>query len=60
MLSDDIFIYDVVKNLEGQYSIWPEHLGPPPSGWNIAGCKGEKQVCLDYIKENWKEMKFSL
>lgn len=56
MLSEDIFIYDVVKNSESQYSIWPEHLGAPPSGWNIVGCKGEKQVCLDYIKENWKDM----
>ena len=49
-------LYDVVVNDEEQYSIWP--VGKAiPAGWREAGKQGEKQACLDYIKEVWVDMR---
>jgi MbtH protein len=53
---EDTTIYKVVMNHEEQYSIWPAHR-ELPLGWNAAGPEGLKQVCLDYIKEVWTDMR---
>jgi MbtH protein len=49
-------IYVVVVNHEEQYSIWPEYKAIP-TGWKAVGTTGQKQVCLDYIKETWIDMR---
>lgn len=49
-------IYAVVVNDEEQYSIWPEHK-EKPLGWNYDGKKGNKEECLEYIKEIWTDMR---
>jgi len=28
-----------------------------PVGWRSLGTRGEKQVCLDFIRENWTDMR---
>lgn len=46
----------VVLNHEEQYSIWPEGK-EIPLGWTADGVKGDKQTCLDHIKEVWTDMR---
>ena len=46
----------VVVNHEEQYSIWPAYR-EPPLGWREVGVSGDKQKCLDYIKEVWTDMR---
>jgi MbtH protein len=53
---DDTTIYTVVMNSEEQYSVWPAWK-PIPAGWRAAGKTGEKQECLDWIKEVWTDMR---
>jgi MbtH protein len=48
--------YEVVINEEGQYSIWPSGKAIP-HGWNVAGKNGDKDACLQYIKEVWTDMR---
>jgi len=51
---DDPTIYKVVKNAEGQYSIWPADR-ENPAGWTAVGVQGPKHECLAYIKEVWTD-----
>ena len=53
--SDDT-IFRVVINHEEQYSIWPDYL-ELPDGWRAVGPTGKKQVCLDFIKDAWTDMR---
>jgi MbtH protein len=53
---EDTSIYQVVVNYEEQYSIWPEYK-KIPGGWRSIGKTGNKQECLDYIKEVWTDMR---
>ncbi len=49
-------IFQVVVNDEEQYSIWPAEQDLPP-GWRAEGPRAPKQECLDYIDENWTDMR---
>jgi MbtH protein len=53
---DDNTIYNVVLNHEEQYSIWPVDK-EIPLGWKATGKSGQKQECLDHIKEVWTDMR---
>ena len=53
---DDNTIYNVVINHEEQYSIWPVDK-EIPLGWKTTGKSGQKQECLDHIKEVWTDMR---
>lgn len=53
---DDQTIYKVVLNHEEQYSIWPSYR-ENPLGWTDAGKVGNKQECLEFIKEIWTDMR---
>ena len=55
-MSDAQLQFDVVINAQGQYSLWPAGK-PMASGWNAAGMRGERQVCLDYINQHWIDMR---
>lgn len=48
--------FEVVINLEDQYSIWPKRK-EVPYGWKVIGKSGLKDECLDYIKEIWTDMR---
>jgi len=53
---EDSRTYDVVVNLEGQYSIW--NTGRElPSGWTAVGKSGSKTDCLSYIRGLWTDMR---
>lgn len=43
-------------NDEGQYSLWPAFIDVP-AGWAIAHPKAGRNVCLDFIKTNWTDMR---
>ena len=52
----DQIVYKVVINQEEQYSIWPADR-ENAQGWRDVGKQGQKQECLDYINEVWKDMR---
>jgi MbtH protein len=47
--------YLTVINHELQYSIWPAWK-PVPAGWREV-MAGSKEQCLEYIKQNWTDMR---
>ena len=53
---DENTTFDVVKNHEEQYSIWPT-FKPIPGGWHKEGKSGSKSECLQYIDEVWTDMR---
>ena len=52
----DQFLYAVVVNAEGQYSLWPADR-EPPKGWDPAGKSGTKAECLAFIEDVWTDMR---
>lgn len=46
----------VLINDEGQYSLWPT-FKEAPAGWSAVGPRGGRKECLDYIEENWTDMR---
>jgi len=46
--------YNVVKNDEGQFSIWPARKAIP-AGWSAVGVADAKTACLDYVKVTWTD-----
>jgi MbtH protein len=48
--------YLVLINDEGQYSIWPDYLDIP-AGWTSVREPGSRESCLQYINENWTDMR---
>lgn len=48
--------YLVLVNDEGQHSLWPSFINVP-AGWTIAHEHDTRRGCLDYIKENWTDMR---
>ncbi|MFE2282283.1 MbtH family protein [Streptomyces sp. NPDC059454] len=48
--------YLVLVNDEGQHSLWPS-FAEVPAGWNVVVQETGRQACLDYINENWTDMR---
>lgn len=48
--------YQVVVNQEEQYALWAADQ-EIPNGWESVGPKGDKEVCLAYVKEVWTDMR---
>lgn len=46
----------VLVNDEEQHSLWPSGLDVP-QGWRISHDKDTRQACLDYIEENWTDLR---
>lgn len=53
---EDLMIYHVVMNHEEQYSIWPIQR-EIPSGWRSVGKTGTKKDCLNFVAENWTDLR---
>jgi MbtH protein len=51
---DGVFL--VLVNHEGQYSLWPE-FAQVPSGWTLSFGPHNRDACLDYIGQNWTDMR---
>ncbi|MEI6211116.1 MAG: MbtH family NRPS accessory protein [Pseudomonadota bacterium] len=48
--------FQVLRNAEEQYSLWPS-AQTPPGGWTAVGSVGSKAECLQYIEANWTDMR---
>ncbi|MFF7177358.1 MbtH family NRPS accessory protein [Streptomyces sp. NPDC008121] len=46
----------VLVNEEGQHSLWPA-FAEVPAGWLVALPETDRQACLDYVEENWTDMR---
>jgi MbtH protein len=53
---DDDTTYEVLRNDEDQYSLWPaDH--DVPAGWYLVGKQGTKDECSAYVDEVWTDMR---
>ncbi|WKN18654.1 MbtH family protein [Streptomyces sp. JUS-F4] len=48
--------YLVLINDEGQHSLWPSFIDVP-AGWTVAKQEDNRAACLEYIEENWVDMR---
>ncbi len=48
--------YQVVRNDEEQFSIWPAGR-EIPAGWHAVGVSGTKDECLAHIRDVWTDMR---
>lgn len=46
----------VVVNSEGQHSLWPS-FAEVPSGWEIATGPDNRDTCLQYVEEQWSDIR---
>ena len=53
---DENATYHVLVNDEGQYSLWPS-FKDVPQGWTIAKKSDSRAACLNYINQNWTDMR---
>ncbi|MEV4378100.1 MbtH family protein [Streptosporangium amethystogenes subsp. fukuiense] len=48
--------YLVLVNDEGQHSLWPAFV-EVPAGWTVVLPETDRQAALDYITDNWTDMR---
>ena len=48
--------YLVLVNAEGQHSLWPSFAEIPP-GWSVVLPETDRQSALDYVEENWTDLR---
>jgi MbtH protein len=53
---DEDGTYHALVNQEGQYSLWPT-FADVPAGWSIAHGESTRQDCLEFIEQNWTDMR---
>jgi MbtH protein len=53
---DEKGVYLVLINDEGQHSLWPS-FAEVPAGWTIVKEESSRKDCLDFINENWTDMR---
>jgi MbtH protein len=56
MNDEDTTTYQVLRNDEEQYSLWPVLLDVP-AGWTPVGKQGTKTECMSYVDEVWTDMR---
>ena len=53
---DDSLQHFVLRNAEGQYSLWPE-FAVNPDGWSVVFGPAERRDCLEYVEQHWVDMR---
>lgn len=48
--------YFALVNDEGQYSLWPA-FAEVPGGWTVAFGEDSRAACLNFVEENWTDMR---
>ncbi|MET0135171.1 MAG: MbtH family protein [Kibdelosporangium sp.] len=48
--------FKVLVNDEGQHSLWPD-FADVPAGWTVVHGPESRQSCLDYVEQNWTDMR---
>lgn len=46
----------VLVNDEEQHSLWPSFT-EVPAGWRVAFGEAGRQECLDYVEQNWTDLR---
>lgn len=46
----------VLRNDEGQHSLWPSFIDVP-AGWHVVHEEDSRAACLQYIEDNWTDMR---
>lgn len=46
----------VLVNDEEQHSLWPT-FAEIPDGWRVVFGEDGRKECLDYVEENWKDLR---
>lgn len=53
---NDDALYLVLRNEEGQHSLWPV-FAEVPEGWQTVLEAAGRQECLEYVERNWTDMR---
>ncbi|OBG29378.1 MbtH family protein [Mycobacterium sp. 852002-51057_SCH5723018] len=53
---DDQSGFLVLVNDEDQHSLWPA-LAAVPAGWRVVYGEADRAACLDYIEQNWTDIR---
>jgi uncharacterized protein YbdZ (MbtH family) len=53
---DDDGTFFVLVNYEEQHSLWPA-FADVPAGWRVVYGEAERAICLDYIEQNWTDIR---
>jgi MbtH protein len=53
---DENGTYRVLMSDEGQHSLWPDFIDVP-AGWTTVHGPASRQACLDYVNQNWTDMR---
>jgi MbtH protein len=53
---DENATYHVLVNEEGQHSLWPS-FKEVPKGWTIVHRSDSRATCLEFINQNWTDMR---
>lgn len=53
---DEAGVYRVLRNDEGQHSLWPADIATP-AGWSVVHDSDSRQACLAWIESNWLDMR---
>lgn len=48
--------YTVLRNDEGQHSLWPA-FADVPAGWTVAHGPARRPECMDYVQEHWVDLR---
>ncbi len=46
----------VLVNDENQHSLWPA-FADVPAGWRVVFGESDRPSCMDYIEQNWTDMR---
>jgi uncharacterized protein YbdZ (MbtH family) len=53
---DDDGNFFVLVNDEEQHSLWPS-FADIPAGWRVVHGEASRQACLDFIDQNWTDIR---
>jgi uncharacterized protein YbdZ (MbtH family) len=53
---DDNGSFFVLVNDEEQHSLWPS-FADVPAGWRVLYGEADRAACLDYIEQNWTDIR---
>lgn len=53
---DENALYLVLRNAEGQFSLWPTFVDVP-DGWETVFGEAARAACLDFIERTWTDMR---
>ncbi|QMU74131.1 MbtH family NRPS accessory protein [Streptacidiphilus sp. P02-A3a] len=52
--TDGVFL--VLKNAQGQHSLWPEQI-EVPLGWDVVCGPSDRAVCVAYVDQHWTDLR---